>query len=253
MTTFETELTTRFAALADRTDDANWTEVVARGRAARRHRRRVPIAIAATLACAVVIASPATGVGGKIVRLFNRAEPPPQQVVESFAQWNGPQFRARVQAGRAIKVLDAHVAPGTSWTLWVAPTKDGGFCTSTGSCYTRAFRYDGIGVGVGLFGRVARDGEILSGPVVLSGETTNEKADSLLLRFQDGESQSIPLVWVGKPVDTAFYLYGVPRRHWQKGHLPTTLTMLAANGDELDQREVHGITTKGQFPAPDPR
>jgi hypothetical protein len=250
VTTFETELTTRFAALADRTDDASWTEVVARARAARRHRRRVPIAIAAALASAVVIVSPATSVGGKIVRLFDHAEPPPQQVVESFAQWNGPQFRDHVQAGRAIKVLDARVAPGTTWTLWVAPTKDGGFCTSTGSCYARDFRYDRIGVEVGLFGRVAPDGEILSGPVVLSGETTNRRADALVLRFQDGERQSIPLVWVGKPVETAFFLYGVPERHWQKGHLPTTLTMLAAYGDELDTREVHGLTTKGQFPPP---
>jgi len=158
-----------------------------------------------------------------------------------------------VQARRVIKVLDARVAPGATWTLWVAPTKDGGFCTSTGACYQAAFSEDGLGVEVGLFGRVAADGEILSGPVVLSGETTNEKAGSLLLRFQDGERQSIPLVWVGKPVDTAFYLYGVPRRHWQKGRLPTTLTMLAANGDELDTRQVHGITTKGQFPPPGPR
>jgi hypothetical protein len=27
--------------------------------------------------------------------------------------------------------------------------------------------------------------------------------------------------------------------------------MLASDGDELDTREVHGITTKGQFPPPD--
>jgi hypothetical protein len=250
VTTFETELTTRFAALADRTDDASWMEVVARAKGARRHRRRLPIAIAATLAFAVVIASPATGVGGRIVRLFDRAGPPPPQVVQSFAQWNGPQFRAHVEAGRAIRVLDARVAPGTTWTLWVAPTKDGGFCTSSGSCYARSFRYDRLGVEVGLFGRVAPDGEILSGPVVLSGETTNRKADALVLRFQDGERQSVPLVWVGKPVETAFFLYGVPERHWQKGHLPTTLTMLAADGDELDTREVHGLTTKGRFPPP---
>jgi hypothetical protein len=252
VTTFETELTTRFAALADRTDDANWMEVVARSGAAKRHRRRVPIAIAATLASAVVIASPATGVGGKIVRLFDRAEPPPQRIVASFDMWNDPQLRAGVQARRAIKVLDAHLTPHTTSTLWVAPTKEGGFCTNNGSCYERGFHYDKLSLGVCLCGRVAQDGEILAGPVVLEGETTNERADSLLLRFEDGQSQSIPLVWVGEPVNTAFFLYGVPERHWQKGHLPTTLTMLAADGDELDTREVHGITTRGQFPAPDP-
>jgi hypothetical protein len=202
----------------------------------------VPVAIAAVLACAVVIASPATGVRGQIVRLFDRGGPPPQAVVQSFAAWNGPQFRAHVEANRAIKVLDARVTPHMTWTLWVAPTKNGGFCTSAGSCYQSAFRYDRLGVDVCLCGRVAPDGEILAGPVVLSGETTNGKADSLLLRFEDGERQSVPLVWVGKPVDTAFFVYGVPERHWQAGHLPTTLTMLSADGNELDTREIHGIT-----------
>jgi hypothetical protein len=247
LTTFETELTTRFAALADRTDDANWMEVVARARAARRHQRRVPIAITAVLASAVVIASPATGVGGKIVRLFDRAKPPPLRIVESY------RGRVDVQAGRAIKVLDARMAAHITWTLWVAPTKDGGFCTSPGSCYPPHVRPDyRLNLGVCLCGRVAQDGEILAPPVVLEGATTNERAASLLLRFEDGESQSIPLVWVGEPVNTALFLYGVPKRHWQKGHLPTTLTMLSADGDELDTREVHGITTKGQYPPPDP-
>lgn len=240
----DTELAARFRPLSDPLDDQSWIEVVARARAARRHRRRVPIAIAAALASAVVIASPATGVRGQIVRLFDRSGPPPQHVVTSFDEWNGPELRAGVQASRAIKVLDARVLPDTTWTLWVAPTKNGGFCISTGACYQGRFRYDRLGVEVSLRG-VAPDGEILTGPVILSGETTNSKADSLLLRFEDGESQSIPLVWVGKPVDTAFFLYGVPKPHWQPGHLPTTLTMLSAGGDKLDTREIHGITTKG--------
>jgi hypothetical protein len=241
----ESDLSARFAPLADAVDDQSWAEVVARARTEKRHRRRVPIAIAAVVACAVVIVSPATGLRGQIVRLFDRGGPPPQEVVQSFAQWNGPQFRAHVEADRAIKVLDARVTPQTTWTLWVAPTKDGGFCTSAGSCYHGGFRYDRLSVDVCLCGRVAPDGEILAGPVVLSGETTNGKADSLLLRYQDGERQSLPLVWVGKPVDTAFFVYGVPERHWQAGHLPTTLTMLSANGDELDTREINGITPKG--------
>jgi hypothetical protein len=253
LTAFETELTTRFAELADRTHDASWMEVVARAKPARRHRRRVPIAIAATLASAVLIVSPATGVGGKVVRLFDRAEPPPHRIVLSLETWNGPQLREGVQARRAIKVLDAHLTPHTMSTLWVAPTKDGGFCTNNGSCYESGFHYNRLGLEVCLCGGVAHDGEILAGPVMLSGETTNELADSLLLRFEDGESRSIPLVWVGEPINTAFFLYGVPKRHWQKGHLPTTLTMLAADGDQLDVREVHGITTKDQWPPRDPR
>lgn len=248
MTEFESDLSVRLGALADARDDQSWAEVVARARAAKRHRHRVPIAIAAVLASAVVIVSPSTGVGGKIVRLFDRAEPPPQRIVESHKRG-----RPDVQAGRAIKVLDARIAPHMTWTLWVAPTKDGGFCTSPGSCYGPDVRSDDrLNLQVCLCGRVAPDGEILAPPVVLEGGTTNERATSLLLRFEDGKSQPIPLVWVGEPVNAAFFLYGVPKQHWQKGRLPTTLTMLAANGGELDTREVNGMTTKGQFPPPDP-
>jgi hypothetical protein len=249
----ETELNARFAALADSTNDPSWAEVVARARAARRHRRRVPIAIAVFLASSVVITSPATGVGGKIVRLFDRAGPPPQRIVESFGG------RVDVQANRAIKVIDARkagVVPGPrhmDWSLWLAPTKDGGFCMDAQNCYGPHARHDDrLGLVVCLCGRVAQDGEILAPPVILEGGTSNERATSLLLRFEDGERQPIPLVWVGVPVNEAFFLYGVPKRHWQKGHLPTTLTMLSADGDELDTREVHGITTRGSFPAPGP-
>jgi hypothetical protein len=244
MIDFESDLSARLGPLADAVDDQSWAEVVARARAAKRHRRRVPIAISAVLATAVVIASPATGLRGKIVRLFDQGQPAPQRVVTSFEQWNDPQLHAGVQAHRAIKVLDARVAPDKMRTLWVAPTKGGGFCTNLGACYEPGFRYDRLSVEVSLRG-VAPDGEILTGPVLLSGETTNERADSLLLRFQDGERQSIPLVWVGKPVDTAFFLYGVPKQHWQAGHLPTTLTMLSEEGAALDTREITGITTKG--------
>jgi hypothetical protein len=208
LTTFEAELTSRFAALADRAEDGSWAEVVACASAAKRHRRRVPIAIAAALASAVVIVSPATGVGGKIVRLFDRAEPPPQRIVESYRRG-----RADLQAGRAIKVLDARMAPHMTWTLWVAPTKDGGFCEiridqfaseglSPGDCYPPHVRPDDrLNLEVCLCGRrFAQDGEILAPPVVLEGATTNERAASLLLRFEDGERQPITLVWVGEPV-----------------------------------------------------
>jgi hypothetical protein len=120
-----------------------------------------------------VIASPATGVGGKIVRLFDRAKPPPLRIVESY------RGRVDVQAGRAIKVLDARMAAHITWTLWVAPTKDGGFCTSPGSCYPPHVRPDyRLNLGVCLCGRVAQDGEILA-PPGRPGRRDHERAGRL--------------------------------------------------------------------------
>jgi len=107
--------------------------------------------------------------------------------------------------------------------------------------------YDHLSPWVTLQGGVAPDGEILGGPVLLYGSTGRDRADSLVLRFQDGETVSVPLVWVTAPIDTGFFVYGVTERHWQPGQLPTALTLLDSAGDELDQRPVTGITTKGSL------
>lgn len=241
----------RFAALADGTDDSNWSEVAGRARelAMPSRRRRVVFALAAALVIAAV-AAPALGLRGQVVRLFSGADRAPERVQRHFAGVQR-EIGSRVEAKRAIKVLDSRVAPHTTWTVWLAPTRQGGYCASVGGKNGRgtfycngAERYDRLSVDVGLYGRVAPDGEILSGPVVLDGGTSNPKADSLVLRFEDGESVSIPLVWVTAPVNAGFFVYGVPEKHWRSGHLPTTLTMLSAGGEKLDEREIHGITVR---------
>jgi hypothetical protein len=244
----------RLAALVDDTDDSDWSEVVSRARElAVPSRRRVVLALAAALAIAAV-ASPALGLRGQVVRLFSDANHAPKRVQRHFARVER-EIGGGVNAKRAIKVLDARVAPQTTWTVWLAPTRQGGYCASVGGKNGRGTfyctgpdGYDRLSVGVGLYGRVAPDGEILSGPVVLDGGTSNPKADSLVLRFEDGKSVSIPLVWVTAPVNAGFFVYSVPETHWRIGHLPTTLTMLSADGDKLDEREIHGITVRGSFP-----
>ena len=242
----ETELTARFAALADRGDDASWADVLTRARALRRRRPRPMLALAAALVLAVVVAAPAVGrLPGRIVHLFASAQPAPQRVQKSFAELSSGT------AGAAVKVLTATVAPNVDAVLWAAPTRDGGYCMSV----ELVGRGDG-GAGceavqpgkrlyteTSLHGNWAKSGRILTGPVLVDGETSNAKADSLLLRFEDGDSVRVPLVWVTAPVATGFFVYGVPEQHWRAGHLPTTLTLYAADGTELDQRDVTGIPT----------
>ena len=89
MTSFETDLAARFAALGDGTGDAQWTEIVGRARALRRRRLRTSLALAAALALAVVVAAPAVGLRGRIVHLFANAQPAPQRVERSFADLSG--------------------------------------------------------------------------------------------------------------------------------------------------------------------
>ena len=91
--------------------------------------------------------------------------------------------------------------------------------------------YDRLSVDVSLHGRIA----------LIHGFAQQKRAASLVLGFQDGESASVPLVRVSAPVDTGFFVYAVPEQHRREGHLPTTLRLLAVDGDKLDRREIHGL------------
>jgi hypothetical protein len=250
------ELDVRLTALADPTDDSSWTEVLSRADELRERRRpRLAVPIAAALVLTVVVVTPAVGVRGRIVHLFAKAEPAPQRIEKSFAALGGtaPPLGPGVEADRAVKVLETPVGAGVRAVLWVAPTARGGFCSAVeleglggAGAECLQLRYDRLSVEVSLHGR-ATEGAVLNGAVLIDGFTGTKRADSLVLRFQDGESQRIPLVWVSAPVDTGFFVYGLPERHWRKGHLPTALTLLAADGDELDQRDIHGIPTREEL------
>lgn len=226
-------LDTRLGALADPADDSSWLEVTTRARALRR-RRRVPVMVAAALALAFVVVAPAVGLRGKIIQLFDDAAPAPERVERSFAsldQGVPPRLGTGVVADRARKVFETQGV-----VLWLAPTTRGGFCSLVevrgngggGECVTL---YDRLSVDVSLHGRIA----------LIHGFAQQKRAASLVLGFQDGESASVPLVWVSAPVDTGFFVYAVPEQHRREGHLPTTLRLLAVDGDELDRREIHGL------------
>jgi hypothetical protein len=43
----------------------------------------------------------------------------------------------------------------------------------------------------------------------------------------------VPIVWVSAPIDAGFFLYEVPRAHWQAGHRLSELVLEDVNGKEL--------------------
>jgi hypothetical protein len=242
----DNELRVRFAALADRTDDSSWAEVRAR---APRRRFRAPLAVAAAVALMVAVSASAVGLPERIVRLFGDSAPAPPQVASSFSSFEDLTGVRLTAAPR--EVLATTTGRDEAATLWVTPTASSGFCTlvklrlrggasegAGGECGPRLRR---LSVDVTLHGPFASNGAVLGGPVLVKGFVGLPRADSLRLEFQDGASVSIPLVWVSKPVEMAFFLYGVPSGHWRRGHLPTKLTVRAANGDELAHEDINGI------------
>jgi hypothetical protein len=157
-----------------------------------------------------VVVAPAVGLRGKNIQLFEDAAPAPERVERSFAsldQGVPPSLGTGVEADRARKVLETQGV-----VLWLAPTTRGGFCSLVevrgneggGECVTR---YDRLNVDVSLHGRIA----------LIHGFAQQQRAASLVLGFQDGESASVPLVWVSAPVDTGFFVYAVPEQHRREG------------------------------------
>jgi hypothetical protein len=251
----DTDLRERFAALNDLHDDSSWPEVVRRSRELARPRRiRPAIAIAATLALAVLVVAPAVALRGHLFRLFKEAPRAPQRVEQSFAALDEgvpPRLQSGVLATEARKVLEYPVASREKAILWLAPLTRGGFCTimeldrsggtrrgAGGECTPLLRR---LSLETSLHGRISRDGTIMSGPVLVHGWVGISKADALELSFEDGSTAAIPLIWVSEPVDTGFFLYSVPPLHWRVGHLPTTLIVRDAEGKEIARGEVTGI------------
>jgi hypothetical protein len=233
--TIDNDLRRRFAPLTDWADDSDWSEV-------RLPRRRLgaPLAIAAALALTIAVAAPAVGLPHRIVQVFSEAKPASAPVSRSFTSF-GELTRIELAAPpRQVIAIPAA-------SLWVAPAVGGGICTlvklqsSEGAGGDCGPRDPGLSMEVSLHGPFSQADEVLGGPVLLRGSAGQHGADSLRLSFEDGQPALIPLVWVSAPVETGFFLYAVPREHWRPGHLPTTLTLLAADGHELAHREVHGI------------
>ncbi len=218
----------RLQALANPDDDSDWAAV----RKARRRPLRLAVA-AGSLALAGVV-----GVGAALglyrdVLPFTSLQPAPAPVVRSFAGLDlfaPPGMATGVIPGEARKVLELRLSTGKNWTMWVAPTRSGGFCMPSGCDRDRSLSF---GPGLAVPGPVSPTGKILAPPVIFEGSTLIHGASTLRVEFEDGSSVRTPLVWVSAPVDAGFFVYEVPEAHWAAGHRPVALVLEDAEGKEL--------------------
>jgi len=126
---------------------------------------------------------------------------------------------------------------GREHVLVVAPTEEGGFCTSlsgpygtTGCPLTAVVR--------GEAGVLAPDviGDA-SGPIMFNGYFTFPSAARLRVTFEDGERATIPFVWVTRPIRAGFFLYDLTA-HRRAGHRPAVVTLLDGRGRQLAERQL---------------
>jgi hypothetical protein len=244
--TFPDQLAGRFAALPIPPDDNDWLDVRRRARRARRPRRRITVAVLAA-ALVVAVATPALGLQRVVVDWFS-AEPAPERVQVDFDQLSvgaprddwGPQ----VVPNSARKVMESEIG-GQRRTLWVAPTKKGGYCflwsNYLGGCAAdpkspipdRAGPNDVRTALLGVSSVFTGNRSIL---IVAGGHLhpdLRDDLDDLTLEFADGAATRVPFVWVSAPIDAGFYIYEIPADHRRVGHQATAIVARDADGRVL--------------------
>jgi hypothetical protein len=217
--------------------EPDWPEVRRKARSivARRLVVRAGAGAAVALAAALLV-TPAFGLRGQLAHLFTSGKPAPAPVVRGFAGldvYAPPGMATGVIAAEARSVMEVHLSTGKTETLWVAPTRAGGFCMGLGGpggCdRDRVLRFSPeISIP-----RISAEGEITAAPVIISGSTLVPGATTMEVRFDDGGYATTPVVWVSQPIDAGFFVYEVPRQHWAVGRRPTLLLLEDEAGHEL--------------------
>jgi hypothetical protein len=195
------------------------------------------------------MATPALGLRGRVVELFSSGKPAPSAVVEDFAQLDAvapPSMAPGVIAGQAREVMRVPLSTGKSAVLRVAPTRAQGFCHDLSTSGPDAEGGGGcdsdrslpLSRGLSIPGPISSQGEIMKPPVVLDGDTLVRGAAKVEIGFEDGQVALAPVVWVSKPIDAGFFVYEVPRSHWEAGHRPSAVAILDAAGRELRAAEM---------------
>ena len=241
------ELTAAMSPLIDSCDDdfGDWADVLRRaqvttvqhsdGGPARVHRptrsgsagrrRRVLLAVAAVLLAGLVLVS--TGFGrnalqsllGRIDVDFWRSEPAPSVVrwrFEDLAIGSPPSLVPQAIASEARTVGTLRVG-GRTRTLWVAPTRKGGFC------YELEDSFGGRRPGAGMRAALTR---LSASPTLridprpnaptwarmlgVQGTVLGDEIEQLSIEFADGTSQDLDFLYVSSPIDAGFFGYTVP-------------------------------------------
>jgi hypothetical protein len=241
----------RLRQLASGVERPDWPDVLRRSEAHAPRRRRTVLVIAFVALWAVAVPT-ALALRSTVVDFF-AGEPAPNRVEEDFARLDvgaPPNMSPRVIPEQTRKVFETTAPGGGRLVLWVAPTRKGGFCTQLeelkpngtsgggggGGCSSRDAPFE-LAPSLSIAGPITPQGVIRGGPVIVSGQVTIAAAESVEVRFTDGTSTSVRVVWVSEPIDTGFFVYPVPSDRWNEGR-PTSLAARSATGEVLAEQPV---------------
>lgn len=245
----------RLAATADTTDDADWPDVRRRARRSRIGRSAL---IAAAAVAAVAVVAPAFGLHRVVVDFFE-SEPAPERVQLDFSRLGvgaPPGLGPDVVPNSARKVMDV-IINGKARTLWVAPTRSGGFCARyTGLWLTCRQRIPPTPnarsrpgeLRPGLLGATFQaDGKGIAS--LVGGAVLDDDIARITAEFADETSVELQLTWVSPPIDAGFYFYEVPENRRQAGvHLSSVVAR--DSGGNVVARQRFELTKAGDIERP---
>jgi hypothetical protein len=206
----------------------------------RRLSLRTAVLVALTIAALTVVVAAAAYVLGHPVITFMHAKKGTHKVIDDFGSMQvgapSPAMAPGVLPDQARVITTVRI-DGKPHTLYVAPTKKGGFCYQwshlMGGC--RADRHDRSASHLDVGG--------MGGPhgmTVLNGSFFQASGERLVATFADGQTDEIAFVWVTAPIDAGFYLYRVPDAHRRAGHQPVSVTLYDTANHVIDRERVLG-------------
>jgi RNA polymerase sigma factor (sigma-70 family) len=192
------------------------------------------LVFALAAALAILVAAPAFGLGRGIIDFF-ASEPAPERVQVDYARMRaravldfGPKI---VPLGEAREVMTAS-ADGTRRPFWVVPIQGGGFCFrwhTFGSCG----RVPRLGNSEARLGVGWQEGKF--GAAFVVGDVLAPEIETVQLRYEDGASTDLSVVWVSPPIDAGFFAFEVPDEHQRAGHGAEALVALDGDGKVVER------------------
>jgi hypothetical protein len=215
-------------------------------------RRRFGVLFASVVVVFVLVLGVASAFGLGLPLLdFGQAEKasPESRVVKNFAVLD--QGAPPGMATDVIPNETRKVATFGDQALWVAPTREGGFCTDLageGGCDRLGTVPLSISWSIEQSGTSPLSQKSFGGlPVVdrVAGFVNARWSDSLEIRFEDGDVVKPPVVWVSKPIEAGFFVQAIPTTHRQPGHLISAAVALDRDGRLITSKSLDRNPSEG--------
>lgn len=171
-----------------------------------RARRRVlvPVLAAVVLVTAILLATPAWALVKDVLPFWDQPTAPHSvQVQFSSLNLGAPAGMSPQAVSGETREVGRFGFGSSTFTLWVAPAKNGGFCSlwlpgGGGGCST-----SGLPLGTGAL----LDGGV---PAWITGDAIAPIVNDVVIRFSDGSTVHPRIIWVSAPIDAGFFAYDVP-------------------------------------------